>query len=70
MPPGNDFLKKHELEIDERKYPLDLYFCQTCFHIQLGHIVNPKNSLSKELGKVSATSAHFVNHLKIIESNA
>ena len=69
-PPGNDFLKKHELEIDERKYPLDLYFCQTCFHIQLGHIVNPKILYQKNYTYVSATSAHFVNHLKICNLNA
>ena len=63
-PPGNDFLKHHELDIDERKYPLDLYFCQSCFHIQLGHIVNPKILYQKNYTYVSATSAHFVNHLK------
>ena len=27
-PPGNDFLKKKEIGIEETKYPLDLYFCK------------------------------------------
>ena len=41
-PTGNDFLNKEELEFDEIKYPLDLYFCETCHHVQLGHVVDPK----------------------------
>jgi len=63
-PPGNDFLTKEELGRDELVYPLDLYFCEVCHHVQLGHVVDPKILYQKNYSYVSATSAHFVNHLK------
>ena len=63
-PPGNDFLAKEELGRDEPVYPLDLYFCKECFHIQLGHVVNPKILYQNNYTYVSSTSAHFVNYLK------
>jgi len=63
-PPGNDFLAKSELGRDEQTYPLDLYFCEECHHIQLGHVVDPKILYQKNYSYVSATSAYFVNHLK------
>jgi hypothetical protein len=63
-PPGNDFLAKSELGRDEQTYPLDLYFCEDCHHIQLGHVVDPKILYQKNYSYVSATSAYFVNYLK------
>ena len=63
-PPGNDFLTKDELGRDEPVYPLDLYFCEGCHHVQLGHVVDPQILYQKNYSYVSATSAHFVNHLK------
>ena len=68
-PPGNDFLTKAELNRDEPVYPLDLYFCKECHHIQLGHVVDPKILYQKNYSYVSATSAHFVNHLKQYAEN-
>jgi SAM-dependent methyltransferase len=63
-PPGNDFLTKEELGREEPVYPLDLYFCEACHHVQLGHVVDPQILYQKNYSYVSATSAHFVNHLK------
>ena len=63
-PPGNDFLTREELGRDEPVYPLDLYFCEGCHHVQLGHVVDPQILYQKNYSYVSATSAHFVNHLK------
>lgn len=63
-PPGNDFLSKSELDREEIVYPLDLYFCDECSHLQLGHIVAPKILYQKNYSYVSATSRQFVNHLK------
>ena len=63
-PPGNDFLTKEELGRNEKTYPLDLYFCRDCKHIQLGHVVDPKILYQKNYSYVSATSQHFVRHLK------
>jgi len=63
-PPGNDFLTENELGRDEPIYPLDLYFCKDCHHIQLGHVVDPQILYQKNYSYVSATSSHFVDHLK------
>jgi hypothetical protein len=63
-PPGNDFLTQGELGRHEPVYPLELYFCKECHHVQLGHVVDPKILYQKNYSYVSATSAHFVDHLK------
>ena len=63
-PPGNDFLTIDELGREEQLYPLDLYFCEDCYHVQLGHVVDPLVLYQKNYTYVSATSNHFVNHLK------
>jgi len=64
-PPGNDFLSKEEFGREEPVYPLDLYFCEDCHHVQLGHVVDPKILYQRNYTYVSATSTHFVNHLRV-----
>ena len=32
---------KNDLAKDHQLVPLDLYFCKDCYHVQLGHIVDP-----------------------------
>ena len=68
-PPGNDFLSKDELGRDEDVYPLDLYFCEDCHHVQLGHVVAPKILYQNNYSYVSATSAVFVDHLQNYATN-
>ena len=63
-PPGNDFLTKGELGRHEQLYPLDLYFCENCYHVQLGHVVSPLILYQKNYTYVSATSKQFVDHLR------
>ena len=63
-PPGNNFLKKIEEGEEEREYPLELYFCTQCFHIQLGHVVDPSFLFQNNYSYVSSTSSVFVQHLK------
>jgi SAM-dependent methyltransferase len=62
-PPGNNFLEKHEIGQSEPKYPLDLYFCNLCHHLQLGHVVDPVILYQNDYSYVSGTSAQFVAHL-------
>jgi hypothetical protein len=62
-PPGNDLITKQEIGRVEKSYPLDLNFCEDCFHVQLGHVVNPKILYQKNYSYVSSTSQHFVKHL-------
>lgn len=63
-PPGNNFLKPHELAAPEPTYPLDLYFCTRCYHVQLGHVVDPTILYQTDYTYVSATGASFVAHLR------
>ena len=61
-PAGNNFLtEKEKIENNEPIFPLELFFCNDCFHIQLGHIVQPKH-LFKNYHFVSGTSQVNVNH--------
>ena len=62
-PPGNDLLTKDEIGCKESIYPLDLYFCEECYHVQLGHVVDPEILYQKNYTYVSATSSKFVDHL-------
>lgn len=63
-PPGNNFLKKEEIDKAEPCYPLDLYFCNDCHHVQLGHVVDPTILYQNNYPYVSGTSAQFVRHLE------
>ena len=63
-PPGNNFLESRELGSSEPSYPLDLYFCDTCHHVQLGHVVDPTILYQNDYTYVSATSSRFVAHLE------
>lgn len=42
QPPSDAFLRKEDLRKPEAKYPLALYFCETCGLVQLGFVVDPK----------------------------
>ena len=63
-PPGNTLLTGDELGREEPRYPLELYFCDGCSHIQLGHVVDPKILYQKKYLYVSGTSSQFVRHLQ------
>lgn len=63
-PPGNNFLSKSELGKEEDLYPLELDFCGSCNHIQLGHVVDPSFLFQNDYSYVSATSSVFVDHLE------
>lgn len=63
-PPGNNFLRLEEIDKPEPCYPLDLYLCSTCKHVQLGHVVDPKILYQKNYPYVSGTSSQFVKHLQ------
>ena len=62
-PLANAFLKKEQLDLPEVFYPLEVYFCENCTFLQLGHVVSPE-LLFKNYVYVSSTSPVFVNHFK------
>lgn len=63
-PPGNTLLTKQQLGRTETRYPLDLYFCHACTHVQLGHVVDPAILYQNHYLYVSGTSPQFVRHLE------
>lgn len=62
-PLANAFLTKDQLDLPEAFYPLDIYFCNRCGFIQLGHVVSPE-ILFKDYVYVSSTSPVFVRHFE------
>ncbi len=63
-PPGNRVLVADELDEHQDSYPLEVYFCRSCTHLQLGHVVDPEILYQRNYSYVSATSPVFVSHLE------
>ena len=63
-PPGNYVLRADEIEEPRPSYPLEVYFCNNCAHVQLGHVVDPKILFQRRYTYVSSTSPVFVAHLQ------
>lgn len=62
-PLANAFLPKDRVDSEEYFYPLDVYFCNNCKFLTLGHVVSPVE-LFKDYVYVSSTSQVFTNHFK------
>lgn len=60
-PLANAFLNKNQIDKGELFYPLDVYICQNCYFMQLGHVINSR-LLFDDYVYVSSTSKVFVNH--------
>ncbi len=62
-PPANAFVSSEYLDARQNEYPLDVYFCENCSHVQLLDIVDPV-LLFEDYVYVSGTSPVFVNHFR------
>lgn len=62
-PPANAFVDSNELGKEQEKYPLELFFCQDCGHVQLRDVVDP-SLLFENYVYVSGTSPVFVQHFE------
>jgi SAM-dependent methyltransferase len=62
-PPANAFITAADLQKDEERFPLDIFFCRDCAHVQLLDVVDP-SLLFKNYVYVSGTSPVFVKHFK------
>jgi len=62
-PLANAFLTKNQIDLEEEFYPLDVYFCNNCSFIELGHVVSPDLLFSNYV-YVSSTSQVFIDHFK------
>jgi SAM-dependent methyltransferase len=62
-PPANAFVTAADLDKNEERFPLDVFFCKDCAHVQLLDVVDP-SVLFKNYVYVSGTSPVFVKHFK------
>ena len=60
---ANELLTKEELTGVQEKFPLGLYFCNDCHHVQLLDVINPERLFRSYL-YVSGTSPVFRQHFK------
>jgi len=60
-PPANAFVRTDARGSNQSRYPLDVFFCRTCAHVQLLDVVDP-GLLFKDYVYVSGTSSVFVRH--------
>jgi SAM-dependent methyltransferase len=62
-PPANAFVPAAELDEPQERFPLDLFFCHDCAHVQLLDVVDPR-VLFENYVYVSGTSPVFVRHFQ------
>lgn len=62
-PPANAFVSKEEIGNPQDVFPLDVYFCNDCMHLQLLDVVDPEILFSNYV-YVSGTSPTFVKHFE------
>ena len=62
-PPANAFVSKDNRHLKQKEYPLELFFCKDCSHVQITEVVNPKE-LFENYVYVSGTSPVFVKHFE------
>ena len=60
-PPANAFVEAAAVDVPQACFPLDVFFCDDCAHVQLLDIVDPA-LLFENYVYVSGTSPVFVNH--------
>lgn len=62
-PPANAFVPASEIGTPQPAFPLDLFFCEDCAHVQLLDVVDPR-VLFENYVYVSGTSPVFVRHFE------
>ncbi len=62
-PPANAFVTEDQLDDPQETFPLDVFFCEDCFHTQLLDVVDPAH-LFENYVYVSGTSPVFVKHFE------
>ncbi len=62
-PPANAFVAAEVLDAPQQTFPLDVFFCESCHHVQLLDVVDPR-VLFENYVYVSGTSPVFVKHFE------
>jgi len=66
-PVADDFVGENKLSDAQPTYPLDLFLCKDCGHVQLGYIVDP-NILFKDYIYISSISTSLIKHFELTSS--
>ena len=69
QPPSNSFITKKELTRTERVFPLRLYLCKACHHLQLLDVVDKEYLFSNYLYMTSANQPiieHFHEYVNLV----
>ena len=64
---GDDFVSKNKLCEVQPTYPLDLFLCKHCGHVQLGYVVDP-NILFRDYTYASSISTSLIKHFELKSS--
>ena len=64
-PPSDSFIFSKEIET-EKRYPLELFYCENCFLLQLLDVVSPKQLFGGEFLYQSSTSGALRNHYALL----
>ncbi len=62
-PPANAFVPGDQTAAQQERFPLDVFFCRDCTHVQLLDVVDPR-LLFEHYVYVSGTSPSFVRHFE------
>ena len=62
-PLANELVRVEDIGKEQERFPLDVYLCLDCGHVQLLDVVDPERLFRNYL-YVSSTSAVFVEHLR------
>lgn len=62
-PPANAFVRPDEASVVQECFPLDVFLCESCGHVQLLDVVDP-TALFAQYVYVSGTSPVFVKHFQ------
>lgn len=62
-PPANAFVSEEFVDKVQNRYPIDVYLCKSCGHLQLLDVINP-DILFRDYVYVSSTSPAFVEHFR------
>ena len=62
--PSNSFIKKENLNLPEKSFPLRVMVCDTCWLVQTEDFVNASEMFTHEYAYFSSYSSSFLNHTK------
>ena len=62
--PSNSFIKKENLNVPEKSFPLRVMVCDSCWLVQTEDFVNASEMFTNEYAYFSSYSSSFLNHTK------